>query len=353
MKKVEFENRCQTCLMPGEVVSLNEKGCSYCAPEEKREEFKVENFIHNSNKGRSVEDIKKLAAGSTGNYDCLVGVTGGRDSAFLLYYVKEILGLNPLAVNFNTGFTTEEALVNMENLTTKLGVDFIRYKGDGKFLQKAVRGFFKNYGEVCSVCHQGHFYVLAKFARENGIKVIIRGISSKTDMNQQDLNYSDYFCKDEKEFNSKLLTIKDQESITDEELERNHHFLNIEDWLYNEENVYLIDLPDLLSYEYDEIEKTIQEKIGDWKYPENQTLHADCKINPILCHCQYTRHGYSEKQVIISNLLRHGDISVDRGKELLSTEEMINMPSTIDEVLNILDVDMQTFNNVLETIWKK
>lgn len=347
-----LENRCQTCLMPSFAISFKGNACSYCAPDEDTVLISTTDSVHNDNEGMTLEGIKELARSSTGKYDCLVGLTGGRDSTYLLNYTKEILGINPLAVNFDTGYMTDVAVNNMTNCVSLLGVDFIRYRMDWQFTQKLLRGFFINYGDICSVCHQGHHYTLAKFSKENGIAVIIRGLSSKTDPNRIDSNYFDYFCLSEEEFNEKIRGFAKEMSITKEELEFHKDFLHLEPWA--KKDVKTIDLPDLLDYEYQQIQEIIEEKFN-WQHPPGQFFHADCALNPLLAYLCRCKHGYSEKQLRVSNLLLHGDIDIAQGKEFLLKEENINSVSDIpnfDKVLNILNVTRDEFDKVVETHWK-
>lgn len=56
-------------------------------------------------------------------YDCVVGLSGGRDSCYLLYCAVKLWGLRPLAVHFNDGFDNPVAGENMINLVKHLGVD--------------------------------------------------------------------------------------------------------------------------------------------------------------------------------------------------------------------------------------
>jgi hypothetical protein len=60
--------------------------------------------------------------GSNNQYDCVVGVSGGRDSTYTLYLLKK-LGLRPLAVYFNDGFSNPVAGENMTRATKILGFD--------------------------------------------------------------------------------------------------------------------------------------------------------------------------------------------------------------------------------------
>jgi N-acetyl sugar amidotransferase len=63
-------------------------------------------------------------------YDCIVGISGGRDSTYLLYHLTKEAGLNCLAVHFNDGFGNPVAGENMQKMTRKLGVDLRTISAD-------------------------------------------------------------------------------------------------------------------------------------------------------------------------------------------------------------------------------
>jgi hypothetical protein len=69
---------------------------------------------------KHVARMKKL--GKDRRHDCVVGISGGRDSTYTLYLLKK-MGLRPLAVHFNDGFGNPVAGNNMKDATDKLGVE--------------------------------------------------------------------------------------------------------------------------------------------------------------------------------------------------------------------------------------
>ena len=68
-----------------------------------------------------VAQTRACAAGHC--YDCVIGVSGGVDSTYLAYYVKRVLGLNPLAVHMDNGWNSELAVSNIERMISELGID--------------------------------------------------------------------------------------------------------------------------------------------------------------------------------------------------------------------------------------
>ena len=69
-------------------------------------------------------------AGRYLRYDCVVGVSGGRDSTYLLWYCVTRLKLRPLAVHFNDGFGNPVAGENMVRTCQRLGVELRNITSD-------------------------------------------------------------------------------------------------------------------------------------------------------------------------------------------------------------------------------
>ncbi len=87
-----------------------------------------------------VDQIKKDGKGK--KYDCIVGVSGGTDSTYLLYWaVKQ--GLRPLAVMFDNGWSTDIAVKNIRNATDILGVELHTIIADWEEMKDLQRAFLK------------------------------------------------------------------------------------------------------------------------------------------------------------------------------------------------------------------
>ena len=71
-----------------------------------------------------VEKIKSTRQNT--QYDCIIGVSGGTDSSYLLHLAKEF-GLNPLAVHLDNGWGSDISMQNIKKVTSKLGIDLETY----------------------------------------------------------------------------------------------------------------------------------------------------------------------------------------------------------------------------------
>lgn len=115
---------CNRCIMDTTVpgITFDKNGhCNFCKLHDK-----MERDFPTGEKGQQIirEKAKQIKARSRGGkYDCVVGISGGRDSSFTMHFVKKVMGLNPLAVHFNDGFGNPVAGENMIRVCKKLGVE--------------------------------------------------------------------------------------------------------------------------------------------------------------------------------------------------------------------------------------
>jgi len=112
---------------------------------------------------------------SNNDYDCIIGVSGGKDSTFQVLKVLE-MGLNPLCICFEPTIPTEIGRKNLDNLNN-LGVDLIHIKRNPIVYKKLAKEAFKRTGDNEWQHHLGIFTVVPKFAVKFNIPLIIWGES--------------------------------------------------------------------------------------------------------------------------------------------------------------------------------
>lgn len=109
------------------------------------------------------------------DYDCIIGVSGGKDSTFQVLKVLE-MGLNPLCICFEPTIPTEIGRKNLENLNN-LGVDLIHIKRNPIVYKKLAKEAFRRTGDNEWQNHLGIFTTVPKFAVKFNIPLIIWGES--------------------------------------------------------------------------------------------------------------------------------------------------------------------------------
>jgi len=97
---------------------------------------------------RIADDAKARAKEWKSPYDCVIGVSGGKDSTFIACYAKEQLGLNVLLVNSCPELLTKNGAHNLDNLR-KQGFDLIQFKANPVIAKKLALRSFREYGHIC------------------------------------------------------------------------------------------------------------------------------------------------------------------------------------------------------------
>lgn len=103
-------------------ITFDESGfCNYCRGYEARKKMFVPSAEKKSRHLQEMIDLcRKKGRGK--KYDCIIGVSGGVDSTYVAYKVKE-LGLRPLAVHLDNGWDAELAVSNIHNVLKKLDIE--------------------------------------------------------------------------------------------------------------------------------------------------------------------------------------------------------------------------------------
>lgn len=126
-----------------------------------------------------VSEIK--AAGKGKPYDCVIGVSGGVDSTYVAWLVKD-LGLRPLAVHLDNGWNSELAVANIEKTLKALAIDLYTHVIDWEEFRDLQVSFLKAStpdGEVPT--DHAIFALLYEMAAKNGIRHVITGTNVATE----------------------------------------------------------------------------------------------------------------------------------------------------------------------------
>lgn len=173
---------CSRCILDTTVTDIwfDDKGvCKYCYIHDEMDKThplgkKGEELLENK-----IRAIKEDGKGK--KYDCIVGVSGGRDSTYtLLTAVK--LGLRPLAVHFDNGWNSEIAVENIKKATNKLNVDLHTVVADWDEMKSLQRAFLKASVPDADVPTDYAIYsVLFEMAVKEKVKYILNGHSYRTE----------------------------------------------------------------------------------------------------------------------------------------------------------------------------
>lgn len=125
-------NYCKRCLFDSDIAGIGEAQCQYCDLHDQLEA--------QSNPDDLIPALDKIRK-HKGQYNCIIGISGGSDSSTLLYAAVRYWGLRPLVIHFNNGWNNTTATQNMKRLVDKLSVNYIEYSVDKKEYDKLNKAF--------------------------------------------------------------------------------------------------------------------------------------------------------------------------------------------------------------------
>jgi hypothetical protein len=349
-------NRCQICnLLEGQFnVTLNDKNiCNYC---EHLENNRDEILDYTGREKLLEQRLEKLKGKY--RYDAVVGISGGKDSTYVLLQMVKKYDLNVAAVTFDNGFLTDFARESIDNTIKQLGVDHYYYKPNWDIHRKFYTAAVKKMGNPCIACALAGYFLAIKECYANEIPFFVHGRTPYQMYRNYYSSNNDVFLSimklnlEEHSFLalSKLYgmlngyvkyfvsgiadNLEEGKAITDE--------FFVDSALLTEEFV-----PEFLAYflfeEYDEEKnkRQIQEALN-WSRPsaDNMMGHYDCAIHDAA--------GYMYKELNDSNILerdaavmtRFGAISKERAQELIRLNEPTpgNLEKSLDALCSLCEM---------------
>ena len=131
---------------------------------------------------RLLEMIK--AKGKGKRYDCIIGVSGGTDSSYLLHLAKE-QGLRPLAVNLDNGWSSDIAVKNIKKMCTALNIDLETYVIDYEEIKDLLRSYMlAGLPWIDTPTDLAIKAILYKIAAREGIRYVLRGNDFRSEGSQ-------------------------------------------------------------------------------------------------------------------------------------------------------------------------
>jgi N-acetyl sugar amidotransferase len=183
MGKTTNYQRCRRCIIDTSVpgVSYDKEGiCNFCHLHDKMcrdfpNDGRGEMFLE-----KHLQQIKKAGEGK--KYDCVIGISGGRDSMYTLYMARKKWGLRPLAVHFNDGFGNPVAGENMIKGCKILDIELRTITSDWRESKDLKLAFLKaSTPDLEQGTDIGIATALYGVAAKEGIKYIVIGQSFRTE----------------------------------------------------------------------------------------------------------------------------------------------------------------------------
>ena len=276
-----------------------------------------------------LEQIKK--EGKNKDFDCIMGMSGGIDSSYLLYVMKEKYNLRPLVFHVDAGWNSQIAVNNIERLIDGLNLDLYTDVIDWEEIKDLQLSFFKSgVSHIDTPQDHAFFATMYNFASKHKIKYILTGANYSTECIRNPLEWM-YFQSDS-------IQLKDIHKNFGNQSLKNYPITNIlwhKIYLPHIKGIKVVKPLDYIPYHKDEAMQLLVDKFGYQKYPQK---HFESRFTRFYeSYWLPKRFGYDTRRVQYSSLIL--------------TKQM-----TRDEALNKLDslpYDKSTIKNDFEYVANK
>lgn len=296
---------CKRCGLPENYqgITLDEtQVCNYCRfYEEHRAElsdFKAleEIFV------KEIEAAKEKAALANAKYDCITGLSGGKDGAYITYQLKHKYGMRVLTYTLDNGFSTDFGRNNIDILLKKLDVDHVWITVKDSTLRQFYSSSMKLLKNFCGVCFHFCHYYSHLLASQYGIPLVVNGRTrSQILQAANETRGLEPF-----EISRDLKTFEYQMFKQLVEKLDGHKCI---DYLPGKE---VTSLSYFMYHDISEEEKMdfLVEKTG-WVRPKSDVPHPDCWAHPMAEKCSIIKHGYPVRTGELAEMVREGQISLE------------------------------------------
>jgi len=330
--------KCKQCVLDTTVpeIKFDQEGiCNFC-----KLHFEFQKFYPISKKKLLELKSKILNHNKNGKYDCICGVSGGRDSTYNLYIVKKIMKLNPLAVHYDNGWGTKISTENIKNSCDKLKVDLVTVVEDWSTFKNIQKAFlYSSVPDIDVPTDIGILKATYDIADKFNIKYILNGHSFRNE-GFDPLNWT-YI--DGKYLEDVSLRWDNRIDIKS----KFHNFYLKDFFYYNIFKNIKIDLPlNYVNYNHGEVENTLINKCNWCYYDGHHFESAFTKFS--VGYYLPKKFNIDRRKVDLSARIRERKINRNDALEILKTPigKKIN-PNLINYVLSKLEISKNDFDKIL------
>jgi len=347
---------CKNCVYPATKrdLTLDKNGiCDAC---------RFLNIKKGINWNERKKELKKILeqyrSKNNNNYDCIIPVSGGKDSHYQTYMIKEEFGLNPLVVAFRPREWTELGRKNLENLKKQFNVDCIEFTPKRDIYLKMQKIGLLDFGDASWPEHFGIFTVPVQIAVQQKIPLLVWGENAQAEYGGpiEDSNKSELDSNWRKNYGTTIEVKNSTESYHGPE-----HMLQ-----------YDVKMEDLIPYMYpnnDEVEKVgvkgiflghfiqwdaikqvekmkergfiLHDGPSEGTYSNHENL--DNKGQGLHDYMKWIKFGYGRATDNASIDIRHGRLSRNEAIQLVKKHEGKIPEKYLDEYLEDFELTREEF----------
>src|ERR1035437_2295336 len=331
---------CTRCILDSGIQDIwfDEKGeCKYCYIHDEMEKTHQPGIKLNKEFQKKIRKIRH--EGSSKKYDCIAGVSGGRDSTYTLLTAVR-LGLRPLAVHFDNGWNSDISVQNIKKACEKLNVDLFTVVADWEEFKDLQVSFLKASIPDADVPTDYAIYsVLYHIANKEGVRYILNGHSFRTEGTSPiSWTYMDplYVKSVHKRF-GKIKKFKSFPHMT---------FLKLQYYLWVK-RIREIRLMEFIDYRKNEVDAILTKEL-DWQYYGGHH-HENLYTRFFQSYYLPKKFNIDKRKTELSALIRSGQISREEALNVIQTNPYQVDPNLVKYTLSKLGISDKEWEIIMNS----
>ena len=347
---------CTDCLMPDTRLGITcnkDDICIACQNNAKKE---------NVDWSSRFDELKvlcdKYRRKQEGQYDCIIAVSGGKDSHYQVYVMKELMNMNPLLITVEDYFTmTEAGKHNQQNITEAFGCNLIAFKPNRKAGKIISRYMFEKYGRPLWYVDRLLYTVPLYYAAALNIPLLVYG--ENVSYEYGGVNDKETYSAREQVFNGVAPDISLDELVAAGVSRDELAYLEAppRGLLNKLEPIYLSYFVKWNAIKNYEIAKRFGFK--DLTHEWDRTNHIE-NFNQIDSYgyllnawMKYPKYGHAYATDYASRWIRYGVLSRADGLKLVEERDHALDPKIIDDFCQFTGMSVNEFYNALDKLYNK
>jgi len=360
---------CARCLYPENarptIIFDDEGVCSGCRYHESRMKLEIAWDERQRMLAGILDEARKMARSRGNSHDCIVPVSGGKDSHFQVWLLKKKYGMNPLLVFFNHVYNNPAGLRNIENLTAKSGCDVIIYTAGVDSVRRVSRHMLETVGDLTWHYHAGIRTVPFQVAVHYNIPLIVWGEHGFAELTGI-VSLEDFV-----EFTRWTRKEHDMRGYEPEDLlgKGGISLADVRPYIYpSDEEIQRAEVRGvyLSNFFYWDAKRQAETMKAEWgfntvTYRRDRTFNLYAKLddhaNDVHDYLKYLKFGYGRATDDAGMEIRHGRLTREDGQKLVKEYDAAE-PTSLECYCDFLGITKQRFYQLVEPmrdsrIWEK
>ncbi|MBU1656480.1 MAG: N-acetyl sugar amidotransferase [Gammaproteobacteria bacterium] len=339
---------CTRCCVPEtqEGVAFDEMGiCTACRSSE--EKMHIDWTVREKQLRTILEEAK--AKSGTG-YDCVLPISGGKDSFFQAHVLVKVYGLKPLAVTFNQNWVSETGFYNLQRCLEVFDLDHLQFTPARGLVNRLAKKSLDAIGDACWHCHSGVGAFPLQVATRFKIPLLVWGESIAENAGRA--SYSCPGVKFDRDYFTKVSAKLTAQEMTSAELSaKDLHPFELPSYEEIEKTgVWGIHLGDYMFWDDERQTEWIREVYG-WRETEMEGAYkgyksAECIMAGVHYFTCYLKRGFGRSTGQASVDVRNGLLTRKEGFELIRHHDQ-ERPEALDYYLKITGLSEAEFYDVM------